>query len=366
MRLAIGNVEKRNLWHNLFRATFHLVEIFNFELRKIANRKSKIANRMSRFINDRKSNWERLEDLLALIEGASLRGLSRAEVREFGELYRRAATDLAIARSETRDPKLVNYLNSLVIRAHGKIYRAESQGFGLIRQFFTKDFPRAFRKNSRYMWIAFGVFAVFAVFGFVATWIDTDFTQFVGLAGVTEAIKGDYKWWLSLNDANPMGASFILSNNIIVTFRAFAMGVLFGVGALYDIAFFGAHVGSVFAACYKLNPPFGNALASFVVGHGVIEISTVFFCGGAGMMIGYALVNPGDLTRAQALKKKGMEAAKIVIGCACFLVIAGIIEGFLSPSNLPVWIKIGTGVLTGIAMYSYLFLVGREIKEEKI
>ena len=82
--------------------------------------------------------------------------------------------------------------------------------------------------------------------------------------------------------------------------------------------------------------------------------------GGAGMMIGYALVNPGDLTRAQALKKRGMEAAKIVIGCASLLVIAGIIEGFLSPSNLPVWVKTGTGILTGIAMYTYLFLVGRE------
>ena len=97
-----------------------------------------------------------------------------------------------------------------------------------------------------------------------------------------------------------------------------------------------------------------------MVGHGVVELSCIFIAGGAGMMIGYTLINPGDLTRPQALKKKGMEAAKIVIGCACFLVVAGIIEGFLSPSKLPVEIKIGTGVLTGVAMYLYLFLVGRE------
>jgi uncharacterized membrane protein SpoIIM required for sporulation len=137
------------------------------------------------------------------------------------------------------------------------------------------------------------------------------------------------------------------------------MGALFGVGAAYDLAFEGARLGSVFAACYKLNPPFGNSLASFVVGHGVIELSCIFFCGGAGMMIGYAIINPGDLTRAQALKKKGMEAAKIVIGCACLLVIAGTIEGFLSPSNLPAAFKFATGIGTGIAMYSYLFLAGR-------
>src|SRR4051812_13479980 len=201
---------------------------------------------MSRFVNERKNNWQRLEDLLSILETSSLRGLSRAEVREFGELYRRAATDLAIARAETRDPKLVNYLNSLVIRAHGRIYRADTHAAGILWQFFTKDFPQTFRKNAGYMGIAFGVFAVFVVFGFIMTWYNTDFTNFVGLAGIPEAARSDHKWWLSLNDGNQIGASFILSNNIMVTFRAFAMGVLFGVGALYDIAFFGAHVGSVF------------------------------------------------------------------------------------------------------------------------
>ncbi len=320
---------------------------------------------MSRFINERKNNWQRLEDLLSILETSSLRGLSRTEVREFGELYRRAATDLAIARAETRDPKLVNYLNSLVIRAHGKIYRADTHGTSIIWQFFTKDFPQTFRKNLNYMWIAFAVFAIFVVFGFITTWINTDFTNFVGLTGVPEAARSNFRWWESLNDSNQIGASFIATHNIQVSFYAFALGVLFGVGALFEIGFFGAHVGSALGACYKVNPPFGNALATFMVGHGVIEISTVLFCGGAGMMIGYALVNPGDLTRTQALKKKGMEAAKIVIGSACFLVIAGIIEGFLSPSALPAWVKIGTGVSTGIAMYSYLFLVGRDSKGQK-
>ena len=295
-----------------------------------------------------------------MLSGTSLRGLSRMEVREFGELYRRAAADLAIARAETRDPKLINYLNSLVIRAHGKIYRAESQGVGLVGKFFTEDFPRTFRKNIRYMAIAFGVFAGFALFGFVATWINTDFTHFVALSGITEQINSNEHWWLRLNDANQVGASSILSNNILVTFRVFALGALFGIGAFYDLAFEGARLGSVFGACYKLNPPFGNSLASFVVGHGVIELSTIFFCGGAGMMIGYAIVNPGDMTRGQALKKKGIEAARIVIGCACFLVVAGTIEGFLSPSDLPPMIKIATGAGTGLAMYSYLFLAGHK------
>ena len=318
---------------------------------------------MNRFLDDHKDNWKRLEDLLGLMPGGGLRGLSKMEVREFGELYRRAAADLAIARAETRDPKLINYLNSLVIRAHGRIYRAEGEGANLIWKFFSTDLPQTFRANWRYMAVAFGIFVGFSIFGFIATWIDTDFTHFVMLSGITSEITAGNQWWLRLNDANQIGATSILSNNILVTMRVFAMGAFFGVGAFYDLAFEGARLGSVFGACYKLNPPFGNKLATFVVGHGVVELSTIFFCGGSGMMIGYAIIDPGELTRAQALKKKGMEAAKIVIGCACFLVVAGIIEGFLSPSSLPPAVKIATGVGTGLAMYSYLFFAGTNESE---
>ena len=81
-----------------------------------------------RFVSTGKNAWQRLEDLLKLLDGASLGRLRKDEVRELGRIYRRTASDLAIARAESRDPRLVNYLNSLVIRAHGRIYRADAQG----------------------------------------------------------------------------------------------------------------------------------------------------------------------------------------------------------------------------------------------
>src|SRR3979409_282625 len=102
---------------------------------RILNRKAQIGNRQSpvgnvtmpidRFINERKTVWQRLEELLDLLDRMTLRRLHREEVRELGRIYRRTASDLAIARAESRDPRLVNYLNSLVIRAHGRIYRAD-------------------------------------------------------------------------------------------------------------------------------------------------------------------------------------------------------------------------------------------------
>src|SRR5213595_4018612 len=106
---------------------------------------------IDRFINERKKAWLRLEELLQSLDRMTLRRLNREEVRELGRIYRRTASDLAIARAESRDPRLINYLNSLVIRAHGRIYRADAQGGQRIRHFFAREFPRTFRRSWRYI-----------------------------------------------------------------------------------------------------------------------------------------------------------------------------------------------------------------------
>jgi uncharacterized membrane protein SpoIIM required for sporulation len=318
---------------------------------------------MSRFINERKNNWERLENLLTLADAGTLRGLSKAEVREFGELYRRAASDLAIARAETRDPKLTNYLNSLVIRAHGKIYRADAKGASIVWEFISKDFPQTFRQTWRFTFLAFFLFTFFAVASGLLCYFDPNFADELGVSQVRYLAQSDQKWWLSLNDANQIGSTQILTNNILVAFKAFVYGAVFGIGTIFVLIFNGLFIGGTLGVCYQANPVFANELVTFMVGHGVVELSCIFIAGGAGMLIGYSMINPGDLSRSEALKKNGLLAVKLAIGCALLLVIAGIIEGFLSPSPLPAYVKYATGILTGTAMYFYLLTVGRSNEE---
>src|SRR5438132_1653565 len=307
---------------------------------------------LDRFINERKTAWQRLEELLQLVDRMSLRRLHREEVRELGRIYRRTASDLAIARAESRDPRLINYLNSLVIRAHGRIYRANAQGGQRIRNFFARDFPRTFRRTWRYTATAFGVFLVFSVIAFVGTRIDPDFSEFAGSSPFFReiAIKNKTHWLEDLNDANEYDSSEILTNNIRVTFYAFALGAMFGVGTLYVLAFNGALFGAILALTYRAG--FGNDLLSFVVGHGVIELSCIFIAGGAGLLIGTALLMPGNLSRGDALKSRGMEAVRLVVGCVPLLVIAGIIEGFISPAPINPAIKFTIAAVTGVALYS--------------
>lgn len=315
---------------------------------------------IDRFIKERKTVWQRLEELLDLLDRLTLRRLHREEVRELGRIYRRTASDLAIARAESRDPRLINYLNSLVIRAHGRIYRADAQGGARIRNFFVRDFPQAFRRTWRYTATAFAVFLLFSGIAFFGTRHDPDFSEFAGISPFfREAVINNRKhWWERLNDANQIGSTQIFTNNIRVTFYAFALGAMFGVGTLYILAYNGAMFGAIIALTYRAG--FGNDLLSFVVGHGVVELSCIFIAGGAGLLIGTALLMPGDLSRGDALKSRGMEAVLLIVGCVPLLVVAGIIEGFISPQPISPVIKIGIGAITGIALYSYLLLAGRE------
>ncbi len=315
-----------------------------------------------RFIEQHKTAWQRLEELLKLLDRSSLRRLHREEVRELGRIYRRTASDLAIARAESRDPRLINYLNSLVIRAHGRIYRAEAEGGSRIRNFFRREFPQTFRRTWRFTAVSFGVFALFSVIGFLGTKYDPEFSELVGVPpGFREMfIETKTHWWEDLNQANQVGASSIFTHNIQVTIYTFAFGALLGVGTLFYLAYNGATIASVVALTYRAG--FGNDLVTFMAGHGVIELSCIFMAGGAGLLIGTAMLMPGDLSRADALKSRGKDAVRLMMGVAVLLVIAGIIEGFISPAPIPAAIKYSVAAVTGIALYSYLLLAGRDLE----
>jgi len=131
-----------------------------------------------------------------------------------------------------------------VIRAHGRIYRADAQGSQRIRNFYLREFPRTFRRNWIYTAVAFSVFMLFSVIGFAGSYRDPDFSELMGVSPAFRelAIETKTHWWEDLNEANQVGASSILTHNIQVTIYTFAFGALFGVGTLFFLAYNGANV----------------------------------------------------------------------------------------------------------------------------
>jgi uncharacterized membrane protein SpoIIM required for sporulation len=302
-------------------------------------------------LKTRLEKWKRLEDLTARASKYRLTGLSGEEVREFGQLYRRTAADLAIAREEVRDQRLVNYLNHLVARAHGAIYRSESSGFGVFMDFLRYEFPAIFRKTFFYTLTSFLVFLSTAAFGFGISFLDERFTEKT-YPDMRRQVIAHNNWTADINEGgkNPVMSTFIQANNIQVTFLAFAGGILAGLGTLWVEANNGLMFGVVMGLCLKYK--FAD-VPIFVCAHGVIELTAIFISGGAGLLLGKAMLMPGDLKRMDALVINGLLAVKLILGCIPMLVVAGIIEGFLSPANISPYYKFAVSILSAIFLIVY-------------
>jgi len=310
---------------------------------------------LQRFLESRLGKWKRLEELTARASRLRLTNLTGEEVREFGRLYRRAAADLAIAREEVRDQRLVNYLNHLVGRAHGAIYKSESSGFGVFITFFRYELPAVFRQTFAYTLSAFLVFLVGAIFAFSVCALDENFADRIA-PGLRQDIANHHNWTESVNKSNPLASTSIQANNINVTFFAFGGGILAGLGTLWVLAQNGLLLGMVLQLCIKYK--FWE-IPVFISGHGLIELSAIFIAGGAGLLIGKALVIPGDLRRGDALVTNGRLAIRLILGCIPMLMIAGSIEGFISPAHIPAGYKFTVSATSALLMVAYFLKADR-------
>ncbi len=316
--------------------------------------------RPNEFIKGRQEAWERLDRLLARA-GADLRGLSAVELRELGRLYRQAAADLALARRDLPDHAVVDFLNGLVIRGHGAIYRESGTGGAArLRTFFATDLPRTFRATWQATFAAWLMFMLPAVAGYLTTLNDPALAGALmpGAEFVVAQIQAGDEWWLRINEEGRTQASAeIMTNNLGVAFRAFAGGVTLGLYTIYILAMNGLFFGIVAGAAQRFD--FAANLWGFVSAHAVVELSVIFIAGGAGLQLGWAIVRPGLLTRRAALVVAARRALILVLGCVPLLVLAGAIEAFISPSALPLPIKLGVALGSGVALAVYLLGVGR-------
>ncbi len=301
------------------------------------------------FLESRLGKWKRLEELTARVSRLRLKSLSGEEVREFGQLYRRTAADLAIAREEVSDQRLVNYLNHLVGRAHGAIYRSESSGFGVFLTFFRYEFPAVFRKTFPYTLTAFLTFILAAGFAAAASLLDEGFADRIS-PQLRQDIIQHHNWTESVNKSNPLASTSIQTNNIKVTFYAFGAGVLAGVGTLWVLVQNGLLLGMVMSLCFRYH--FWD-IPIFISAHGAIELTAIFIAGGGGLLIGKALLMPGDLRRIDSLVENGRLAIKLILGCIPMLLIAGLIEGFISPAHIPPSFKFSISAISALLMALY-------------
>jgi uncharacterized membrane protein SpoIIM required for sporulation len=160
-------------------------------------------------------------------------------------------------------------------------------------------------------------------------------------------------WTKSVVGVAPMASSWIMTNNLSVSFITFAGGIVFGLGTFFALFQNGMMLGVIGAACHH----YGMSLAlwSFVAAHGALELPSIVIAGAAGFRLGHAMLFPGALRWRDSVARGGIEATRLVSGILPLLVIAGCLEGFFSPSQAPVWLKFTIGVLLFALLNLWLF-----------
>ncbi len=313
------------------------------------------------FLKSRKADWEDLSRLLDRCE-SSLQKMSPAEIQRLGYLYRAATSDLAIAQRDFPYERVTIYINTLVARAHAAIYRSEPLPYRRIWNFITAGFPRAFRQAFPMIALAAGVFLVCSLAAGLSTALAPDSARWLLPAQVQDTIPLIEKKELWTNipvNERPYASSFIMQNNIQVAFMAFGSGILGGLPSLWVLVENGLILGGLLGLTSHYGV--GFELSTFVIGHGVIELSVIFIAAGCGISLGWAVIHPGLLRRGDALTVAARRTVRLLIGCVPLLVIAGTIEGFLSPAKgVPPEVKWVVGICSGILLYAYLFLAGRK------
>lgn len=307
--------------------------------------------------------WAKFAERLKQAQDDGLKELGERGVRDFVQEYRELTSDLARLRTATRgetSPELF-YLNRLVAGAHNLLYRRRTLTLQRVVDFLFAEVPREIRRSVLPIGLAaallFGPMFISA-----AAVMSRPETAAMLLPpsmldraeqGVRNAKSGKGGYIDDPQTLRPLFASRIITNNVQVTFAAFALGITAGIMTLWVLVANGISIGAVFGL--YASKDIGNLLLAFVAPHGVLELSAIAIAGGAGFLLAAGMLVPGDRRRRTALAENGRRAITLVGGAAFMLLFAGTIEGFISPiPDWPLRQKLAVAGVTAVMMAWWL------------
>jgi len=307
--------------------------------------------------------WRQFESLLAVLD--KKKSYSRLEnAEQFAPLYRKVCHFHALAKERNYSSYLVDRLGELIVRGHQHLYQPRYHTINRFVHFFVMRFPRLLREQQKYFWVAAAMLYlpafVFAcasiiipeiVYTMVAPGEVQNFEEMYNPANHTlgSARNAETNWYMF---------GYYINNNISVSFRTFASGLLGGIGSLFFLVFNGLLFGAI--AGHLINVGYDETFFTFVIAHGSFELTAIIISGAAGLKLGVSLLCPGNLTRIESLKNAAHIAIQLIYGVIAMLVVAAFIEAFWSSNNLfAAWQKYLVGGVLWLAVACYLIFSGR-------
>ncbi|MFF8944122.1 stage II sporulation protein M [Streptomyces sp. NPDC014864] len=304
------------------------------------------------FVSAHRAEWDRLDALLR-----RRRRLTGAEADELVALYQRAATNLSLIQSSAPDPQLTGRLSQLVARARSAVTGTRRASWRDVTRFLLYGFPAAVYR-ARHWWVPTAlVSTVVAVL--LGWWIAAhpEVQSTIGAPGELRNLTrpgGEYETYYSSHPAAAFAAQ-VWTNNA----QAAAMCLVLGVFLLPVLWILFENMLNL-AVGIGLMSSAGrlDTFVGLILPHGLLELTAVFVAAGTGLRLGWTLVDPGPRPRRTALAEEGRAAVGMAIGLALVLFVSGAIEGFVTPSGLPTWARIGIGVAAELLFLAYVYVLG--------
>ncbi len=312
------------------------------------------------FIKERQSRWKRLQELIQKAEQKRITTFSTAELLEVSKLYRQATTDLAMAQTQQLDAELIYFLNDLVSKSYNLIYPTQKISGKQVRQLLLQEFPALVRQNGWLIMLSLLLLCGGFLAGFFGYLLAPEtITGILPKDIVTQIIERyeNNAWFNEPLQKRPMVSFWIMQNNILVALNSFAGGMLLGTLTIWALAFNGMLIGAIAAVFWQK-----GYLLSFwamILPHGVIELTAIVLAAAGGFILAKSILLPGEYSRSDALKMNGGVAIRFLCGTVFLLVIAALIEGFLSTistETIPEIYRLLFSGLTGVLLLGYFRL----------
>jgi uncharacterized membrane protein SpoIIM required for sporulation len=304
------------------------------------------------FITARTPDWQRLDDAT---RGGTNALVSRpgAEISDTIRLYLQVSTDLTYVRTRYADRRLERYLNDLVNRARQAIYAARpgtARGFA---SFFGARYRNEIRRTAPFIIIA----AALTIVVVLITWFWIAHSPDARLGVIPPQAQEAIQRFNGNRNADlgpsPAITTEILVNNVRVAFLAFALGITLGIGTVYLLIQNGMLLGLLAGAFAAAGH--GAGFWSLILPHGLLELTAIFIAAGAGMRMGWAIVEPGDRARTKALAEEATAAVVVVLGVVPAFVLAAMIEGFVTGTTVPHAVQLAIGIVVAGTYWCFLF-----------
>ncbi|MEW8506343.1 MAG: stage II sporulation protein M [Candidatus Thiodiazotropha sp.] len=325
--------------------------------------------RQQQFEAENQALWDEIANLMDdLRHPQGRRQMTLSEQLRFPAYYRQLCSHYALARSRGFSPALIEQLHSLVLRGHSLLYRQQGGWRWRILNFVASGFPGAVRRNRAYLALSLLFFLVPGLLMGLGTYLEEDLIYTLVDEVTVAEMETSYdpenqRIGRSLERSSETDFTmfgFYILNNIGIGFRTFASGIIFGVGTLFILLFNGLVIGGIAGHLTRLG--YHDTFWPFVSGHGSFELTAIVICGAAGLLLGRAVIAPGQRSRVQALKEHAQEALQLVLGAALMLLVAAFIEAFWSSMLIEPMSKYIVAALLWVTVICYLLLAGRGIR----